>query len=114
MGRVPRWQRTDSFCPIPYKDYEHVCIWQTKRKGATLQKAVFRCNNENSDLSEHACKPTLRFGGVIPKLSAYSVLREQQHTFDVGMYDNKSGDLTRDFGERGFEGDDYLGKICPV
>ena len=69
------WQRTDSYCSILYKDYEHVCIWQTKcefatrlRTGATLQKAVFPCKNENSALSEHACKPTLQFGGVILKL----------------------------------------------
>ena len=30
------------------------------------------------------------------------------------MCDNKSGDITWDFGERGFEGDDYLDTICPV
>ena len=49
-------------------DKLNVSLLRVYVQGQHCKKAVFPCKNENSALSEHACKPTLQFGGVILKL----------------------------------------------
>ena len=69
---------TDRLClySIPYKDCEHVRISQTKRQFGTRSKRQ-QCKKQSFFVKTktHLCrnmlaKPTLRFGGVIPKLSS--------------------------------------------
>ena len=60
MGRVPIPSLTKSANTYVFDKLNVSLI--------AMQKAVFLCKNQNSALSEHARKPTHRFGGVIPKL----------------------------------------------